>query len=58
MLVVCNFSDVEQALEVTPLREKGFLKYAMAKDFATGNTLNIENEILIIPALSFYWLEA
>lgn len=57
VLVVCNFSDIEQKLEINPLREKGFLKYEMVKDFASGDTLALDNDLLTIPALSFYWLE-
>ncbi|QVL46477.1 MAG: alpha-amylase [Methylophilaceae bacterium] len=57
VLVVCNFSDVEQGLEVSPLKENGFLKYAVAKNMATGDILTINNDALIIPPLSFYWLE-
>ncbi len=57
VLVVCNFSDIEQTLEINPLREKGFLKYEVVKDLASGDTLSIEHETLSIPALAFYWLE-
>lgn len=57
VLVICNFSDIEQTLEISPLKEKGFLKYETVKDFASGDTLTIANETLTIPALSFYWLE-
>jgi len=57
VLVICNFSDIKQTLDINPLKEKGFLKYETVKDFASGDTLTIANETLTIPALSFYWLE-
>jgi amylosucrase len=57
VLVVCNFSDIEQGLEINHLKEKGFLKYEIAKNIATGEMVTIGNDALIIPALSFYWLE-
>jgi amylosucrase len=57
VLVVCNFSDVDQMLDINPLKEKGFFKYGSVKDFASSETLTIENALLSIPALSFYWLE-
>jgi amylosucrase len=57
ILVICNFSDIEQELAINPLKEKGFLKYNIAKNVITGDTVSIDNDALIIPALSFYWLE-
>lgn len=58
VLVVCNFSDVEQVLAISPLKEQGFLKYEIAKNIASGETVAINNDALIIPPLSFYWLES
>ncbi len=57
VLVVSNFNDIEQTLDINPLREKGFFHYTQVKDLASGNQLTIENDSLVIPALSFYWLE-
>jgi amylosucrase len=42
VLVVCNFSDIEQGLEINHLKEKGFLKYEIAKNIATGEMVTIE----------------
>ncbi len=57
VLVISNFNDIEQSLDINPLREKGFFHYTQVKDLASGSTLTIENDSLVIPALSFYWLE-
>ncbi|HSR02864.1 MAG TPA: alpha-glucosidase C-terminal domain-containing protein, partial [Methylophilaceae bacterium] len=57
VLVVSNFNDIEQTLDINQLKEKGFFHYTQVKDLASGNKLTIENDSLAIPALSFYWLE-
>ena len=57
VLVISNFNDIEQTLDINPLKEKGFFHYSKVKDLASGSVLTIENDTLVIPALSFYWLE-
>jgi amylosucrase len=57
VLVISNFSDIAQQLEIGPLREKGFVQYDNVMDLSTGATFTIENNKLNIPALSFFWLE-
>jgi amylosucrase len=57
ILVISNFNDIEQTLDINPLREKGFFHYRQVKNLASGNELTIESDSLVIPALSFYWLE-
>lgn len=57
VLVICNFDINAQTLDVDGLRKKGFLQYGMTKDLYTGETINLANQHLEIPALGFYWLQ-
>jgi amylosucrase len=58
VLVISNFDDIEQTLDINPLREKGFFQHRQVRDLVTSDTITIDNDTLSIPALSFYWLEA
>lgn len=56
VMVVANFNLEAQALKVEQFRPFGlFLKNSM-KDLYTGSRINVENDAINIPALSFYWL--
>lgn len=57
VLILSNFSDIAQVLEISTLKEKGFLQSDDLIDLASGEAITIEHHKLIIPALSFYWLE-
>jgi amylosucrase len=57
VLAISNFNDTDQVLDITTLRQKGFLQFEHVKDLATGETVTLNNSEITIPALSFYWLE-
>ncbi len=57
VLVIGNFDNQPQSLNIEGLRKKGFLQHNAAKDLHTGDSISIEDEQLEIPALGFYWLE-
>jgi len=57
VLAISNFNDMDQTIDVTPFRQKGFFQFAQVKDLSTGDTFTIAGNELTIPALSFYWLE-
>ena len=56
VLVVGNFSVAPQALQVGELRPHGFFLREGMKDLHTGMLLTLENETVVLPPLSFYWL--
>ncbi len=57
VLVIGNFDHVPQSLDCEVLRKKGFLQHGPVKDLYSGDSINIENRQLEIPALGFYWLQ-
>jgi amylosucrase len=57
VLVISNFNDIEQTLDINLLQDKGFFQYSQVKDLVTGSMLTIQNGRLNVPALSFFWLE-
>lgn len=57
VLVIGNFDHAPQLLDCESLRKKGFLQHGPVKDLYSGDSINIENRQLEIPALGFYWLQ-
>jgi amylosucrase len=58
VLVVCNFDNKPQHLDVNTVSSKGLLLGDKAKNLCTGQTIEMVNQQIEIPALGFYWLEA
>ncbi|MDD5388508.1 MAG: amylosucrase [Gallionellaceae bacterium] len=56
VLVVGNFNDAEQPLPIAALRPLGFFQQAGMKDLCSGERLAVENDAVVLPALSCYWL--
>ena len=56
VLVVANFNLEAQTLKVEQFRPFGLLLKTGMKDLYTGSRINVENDAINIPALSFYWL--
>jgi amylosucrase len=56
VLVVVNFNDEAQTLPVDALQSQGFVQPEGLKDLCTGARVGLENEALILPALSCQWL--
>lgn len=57
VLVIGNFDNNPQQLEIESLRKRGFFQHGQARDLSTGDSINIDHEQLEIPALGFYWLQ-
>lgn len=56
VLVVANFNIEVQPLPVSPLRTAGFFQQAEMKDLCSGARIAVENESIVIPPLTCYWL--
>ncbi len=56
VLVVGNFNDAAQPLPIAALRPLGFFQQEGMKDLCSGERLAIENDAVVLPALSCYWL--
>ncbi|MEK9939558.1 MAG: alpha-glucosidase C-terminal domain-containing protein [Methylotenera sp.] len=57
VLVVANFDHQPQALHVEALRKKGYFAHPMVKDLHTGDTIEIADMQLTVPARGFFWLQ-
>jgi amylosucrase len=56
VLVVGNFNIEPQRLDVGILRSDGFFEHDCMKHLCTGERIVVEKDMILIPALSFYWL--
>jgi amylosucrase len=56
VLVVGNFNTEPQPLDLSSLGSCVLFQRDSVKDLVTGKRLPLENQTLIVPALSFYWL--
>lgn len=56
ILVIGNFDESPQYLDLKDLHGKGFFQYGQVKDIFTNETPAIFHEQLVIPPLQFYWL--
>ncbi|MBK9160978.1 MAG: alpha-amylase [Nitrosomonadales bacterium] len=56
VLVIGNFNDQAQTLHVDKLRAYGFFRPDGMKDLCSGVRLDVTNDEIMIPPLSFYWL--
>ncbi len=58
VLVLCNFDNQPQTLDVQQLRDQGYLAYVKVTDLASGDTIDLTNQKLVFKPLQFYWLTA
>ncbi len=56
VLVVGNFNDAAQLLQIGSLRTFGLFQKVSMRNICTGATVAVENDAIIIPALCCYWL--
>ncbi len=56
VLVVANFNNEEQSLDMAVLRPYGFFGHGSAKELCSGMRIEVENEAINIPALTCCWL--
>ena len=57
VLVICNFDNRPQQLDIAGLCKRGFFQHGKALDLYSGNDINIDCQQLEIPPLGFYWLQ-
>ena len=56
VLVVANFNDEPQTLQIEALKQHDFFQNNRMKDLSTDDHLIAEDSIVTIPPLSYYWL--
>lgn len=56
ILVVCNFDDSPQYLDLSNRTIKSIVGYGQIRDLFTGDTPTMFKQQLVIPAFQFYWL--
>ncbi|MDI1309862.1 MAG: amylosucrase [Methylotenera sp.] len=56
VLVICNFDTNAQQLDVSDLRKRGFFQYDSITDIYSAEVINITDNHINIPPISFYWL--
>jgi hypothetical protein len=56
VLVIGNFNLKPQILKLSELRTHDFFLHESMKDLCTGTRLQAENDAILIPPLSHYWL--
>jgi amylosucrase len=57
VLVIGNFDNNPQSLDIESLRKRGFFQHNNVRDLHTCDSINIDQQQLEIPPLSFYWLQ-
>lgn len=56
VLVICNFDNKAQTLNLNEMRSKGYLYGDTIKDLATGNAIDLTKGSVTLAPLSFHWL--
>ena len=56
VLVVANFNDQAQTLNLTDFGSKAYFRFDPVRDLYTGERLDLVDGDLTIPAQRFYWL--
>jgi amylosucrase len=56
VLVIGNFNVAAQTLHVGALRQVGFFQQDSMQDLCTDTQIGVENETIVVPPLSAYWL--
>lgn len=57
VLVIGNFDNSVQALNIENLSKKGFFAHQAVKDLYSGDLIELHGAVLDVPARSFYWLQ-
>lgn len=58
VLVVVNFSDAPQMLNLSELRNRGQFQFGQMRDLASGEAPALFKDQLVIPPYRYYWLSA
>jgi len=57
VLVAGNFNTEAQSMRINALRPYGFFQQSEMRDIISGDTVLAENDAIVIPPLSLYWLK-
>ena len=57
VLVICNFDQTLQNLNIDSLRKLGLLQHSNVKDLCTDQVLDLSSSNISIPPLGMFWLE-
>jgi amylosucrase len=57
ILVICNFDNSPQQLNIEDLCKKGFFQPHAIRDLHSGDSIEPHDHLIEIPALGFYWLQ-
>lgn len=58
VLVIGNFDESPQYLDLKDLKKKGFFQYGQVKDLYSNESPALFHDQLVVPPLHFYWLSA
>ena len=56
VLVVTNFDNAPQSLDLNDLRNRGRFAYGQVRDLCSGESPTLYQDTLVIPPYRFYWL--
>ncbi|MEL0587367.1 MAG: alpha-amylase family glycosyl hydrolase [Candidatus Thiodiazotropha sp. (ex. Lucinoma kazani)] len=56
ILVVCNFDDSPQYMDLTVLGNRGMFEYGNLRDIFSGESPRLFKDQLVVPPFHFYWL--
>jgi amylosucrase len=56
VLVVANFDDQPQALELSELGNRGRFGHGALRDLFSGGRPEQRGDTIVVPAFGFYWL--
>ncbi len=56
VLVVTNFDNAPQSLDLNDLRNRGRFAYGQVRDLCSGESPTLYHDTLVIPPYRFYWL--
>ena len=56
VLVIANFNDVEQRVNIAELQTKGGFHQKIMRDLLAGHEFRSDDEFLTIPPIGLYWL--
>ncbi|MCU7906343.1 MAG: alpha-amylase [Candidatus Thiodiazotropha sp. (ex Epidulcina cf. delphinae)] len=56
VLVVCNFDDSPQYMELSALGNRGIFEHGNLRDIYSGESPRLFKEQLVVPPFHFYWL--
>jgi amylosucrase len=56
VLVIANFDQNPQSLNLVNLKRMGFLQFDNTRELCSGELLAVKDDVCVIPALAIYWI--